>query len=347
MSITDAGIDSDITEAASKLSTLLSQPEAKPPPEVEAPQVPLDPKPELRKQRNTVSPRAQEAPPDEGTSDADEEAEGSESSTLTAPASWDAEAKAKWAKLPDDVKAVITARENDRENATKQRLEEAATIRKRAEGTEAEMVKARDAYGQRLVLLARQLEATIPEEFRGLKSQADLIALSSKDPAAYQRFTAWRDMAGGVVNELRQFEEAKAADAARRQGEILEREAKALVGAWPELADPVKGNAARLEITSTLKGFGFTDEEIGGISDHRILLFAKQFIEGQKALKAHEAAAKKLEGKKLPKVTQPGKGEAAVRGDGALTKAQLHRVANSGDLLATQGALERILSTPQ
>lgn len=338
----DGGMNSDVA----RLSALLANPApvegAEPKTEAE---VPVTPKAARAPQRNTVQPQAQEpAPAEEQTSGEDE---GDEPETaIEAPASWDAEAKLKWAKLPDDLKALVTARENDRENATKQRLNEAAEIRKRAEESEAVTSTARSAYEQRLGLLAKQLEATIPAEFQSLRSQADLAALAAKDPAAYTRFMAWRDMAGGVVREMEQAKQAREEADTKKQTDLVTREAKALVEKWPELADPVKSIAIKAEISTTLKDFGFTDQEIGGIADHRILLFARKYMEGQKALKALDSAKGKLEGKKLPKVLKPGAGE-GTGSQTTLTQAQRHKVARSGDQGATVAALERMLSTPQ
>lgn len=340
----DGGMSGDVD----RLSALLSQPAVDPAvPEKKDTVVVAEPKPVRTAQRNTVQPtQAQDAPPDDQGTSGEDEGDDSAPPTIEAPASWDAEAKLKWAKLPDDLKALVTARENDRENATKQRLNEAAEIRKRAEEAETVTATARSAYEQRLGLLAKQLEATIPAEFQSLRSQADLAALAAKDPAAYTRFMAWRDMASGIVREMEQAKATREAADTEKQNALVTREAKALVEKWPELLDPVKSVAIKAEISTTLKDFGFTDQEIGGIADHRILLFARKYMEGQKALTALETAKGKLEAKKLPKVLKPSAGEGAGS-QTAMTQAQRHKVAKSGDQGLTVAALERMLSTPQ
>lgn len=336
----DAGLSSD----ADRLAALLSKPDPAASAEHDAePVVPVKPAAVKTAQRNTVAPQPSQPAAEEPSGEDDGDGEG-ESTPTEAPASWDAEGKKVWAKLPDDVKAIITARETERDTATNTRLREAAEIERAAKALEAETAQKRTAYEQRLVLLAKQLENTIPAEFQHIRSNADLQALAQKDPAAVTRFMAWRESASAVVNELRQLEQTKVEEAKGNLEKTLEKEARALVAKWPEAVDPVKGPAIRAEISTTLKGFGFTDEEIGNVSDHRILLFAKQFIEGQKALKAHETAAKKLEKKPLPRVVKPSAGDGAGS-SGGLSKAQLTRVARSGDMGATQAALERILGT--
>lgn len=345
MSIED--FDHGLSETSSRLSALLSTPAEEPKGTndlegLDAPELPSEkPRAKATTQRNTVAPQPQEAAPEDGTTAEDEGLEPE--TTIEAPTSWDATSKALWAKLPDDVKAVITARETDRDNATKARLAEAAEIRRVSEEAQNQANAARTAHERQLVLLGKQLEATIPEEFRSIKTQADLQVLVNKDPSAWVRFQAWREMVGGVVGQLRQIEADKQAETEKRTSDLMAREAKALVEKLPEVLDPVKAQTFRTEIASTLKGFGFTDEEIGGISDHRILLFAKQYNDGQKALKAHETAKAKLEKKPLPKVQKPAQGEATNR-RAELSTGQLRKVASSGDLLATQGALEKLLS---
>lgn len=341
MSIED--FDSGLSETSARLSALLSTPapDAVEPTETELP--PEKPRPALKPQRNTVATQPQEAASEEEIT-AEDEGDGQETPATEAPSSWDATSKALWAKLPEDVKAVITARENDRETATKTRLAEAAEIRKASEEATNQANAARTAHERQLVILAKQFEATIPEEFRAVKTQSDLQALVNKDPSAWARFQAWREMVGGVVGQLKQIETDKQAEAEKRTADLVTREARALAEKLPEVLDPVKATAFRTEIATTLKGFGFTDEEIGGIADHRILLFAKQFNDGQKALKAHETAKNKLEKKPIPKVLKPAQGEATTSRRDELSKGQLRKVAGSGDLLATQGALERLLS---
>jgi hypothetical protein len=285
-----------------------------------------------------VEPTPQESAPEEASAD-EETAE-----EISPPSSWDAAAKEKWAKLPPDVREIITNREAERERAINQRLQETAELRKQYETENSQTLQYRQAYEQRLNVLAKQMEANIPAEFREIRAPSDLQALAQRDPAAAQRFMIWREQAASVLGELEQLEQHKAQQWQASQSAQLQREAQALVEKWPELADPVKGVTLRDEISSTLKSFNFTDSEIAGISDHRILLFAKQFMEGQKALSALKSAEKKVSAKPLPKVVAPGKGEGTGPVSG-LSKASLHRVARSGDQGSTQAALEKLLSS--
>jgi hypothetical protein len=302
------------------------------------PTLPTTPQPGLKNQRNTVEPLPQESAPEEEVSAGEKEED------IDPPASWDAEAKEKWAKLPPDVREIISHREAERERAINTRLQETAELRKQAEAEQAQTLQYRQAYEQRLIHYAKQLEASVPTEFREIKSPADLQQLAMRDPAAAQRFMIWRESAASVFGELEQLERTKVEQQTQSQNALLAREAKSLVEKWPEIADPVKGPTIRDEISVTLKGFGFTDQEIGGIADHRILLFTKQYLEGQRALKANNDAAKKVQAKPLPKVQAPGKGEGTGPTTG-LNKANLQRVAKSGDQGATAAALERLLNS--
>lgn len=334
--------DSGINEVVGKMSSLLSGPEKKET-EVET-ELPPEPKVGLKTQRNTVENKStqQEGTPEEASAEG-EESEGDESPPLEAPNSWDAEAKAKWEKLPADLKALVAAREAEREKALGTKLQETAELRKKTEAENAQTLQTRNAYEQRLLTLARQLEGNIPAEFRELKGPQDLANLAEKDPAAAQRFLIWREMANSVLGEINQLEQQKIQHAQAQQQELLQKETKALVEKWPEVMDPVKGPALRGEITTLLSSFGFTGDEIAGVSDHRILLFAKQYMEGQKALKANDAAKSKVTAKPLPKVMKANQGEGT--GPSSLNKAQLSRAARSGDMAQTQAALEKLLAS--
>ena len=329
--IDDSGLDSD----SDKLSKLLEGPGDD---SSETSEIPTQPAAKRNQQRNTVDPTPQESAPEEASAD-----EGTEEEEISAPSSWDAAAKETWAKLPPDVRQIISNREAERERAVNQRLQETAELRKQHETETSQTLQIRQAYEQRLNVLAKQMEANIPAEFRELKSPADLQALAQRDPAAAQRFMIWREQAAQVLGELDSLEQQKAQQFQASQNALLQREASALVEKWPEIADPVKGAAIKNEISALLKGFNFTESEIAGISDHRILLFAKQYMEGQKALAANKAAEKKVQAKPLPKVVTPGKGEGAGNSSG-LSKANLHKVARSGNQDATTAALEKLLS---
>ena len=334
MSFIDEGSDIGIGSDAEKMANILKGPETK----VEGgeAELPVVPRPKLQSQRNTVAPQPQESAPEEVSA-------GEETEDITPPSSWDAEAKEKWAKLPPDVREIISHREAERERAINTRLQETAELRKAAEADQAQTLQYRQAYEQRLNVLAKQLESNIPQEFRAIQTTTDLQQLAERDPAAAQRFMIWRETATNVLGELDQLEQHKAQQFREAQNAQISREASALVEKWPEIADSVKGPALRDEITSTLKGFGFNDSEIAGIADHRILLFARQYLQGQKALKAQEKAAGKVTAKPLPRVVAPGKGEATGPAGPGMSKANLHRVASSGDLSSTQAALERLL----
>jgi hypothetical protein len=328
--------DNGLTNDSDRLSKLLSSPEDGV--EVE-PQLPTTPRAKVTNQRNTVEPTPQESAPSEEVSAGEEEAEN-----ITPPASWDAEAKEKWAKLPPDVREIISHREAERERAINTKLQETAELRKQYETENSQTLAARQAYEQRLNHYAAQLEKTVPPEFQEIRSPFDLQRLAERDPAAAQRFMIWREQAAAVIGELGQLEQRKQHEAHQSQQKFLEGEAKALVEKWPEIADPVKGPTIRDEISGVLKSLGMSDAEIGSVSDHRILLAAKEIIAGQKALKAQSEAAKKVQAKPLPKVQSPGKGEGTGPQNG-ISKANLQKVARSGDQSSTAAALERLLSS--
>lgn len=296
-------------------------------------------------ERNSIddSPASDDdAPPEKAASGEDKvRDEPEETPAIEAPASWDAEAKKRFAKLDADTQAFIVAREADREKGVNSKLQEVSEARKKADAAFEQVEKIRTAYEQRLVAHARQLEAEIPDEFKAIKSAADLYRLAEKDPALVARFTAFQQRAAAVMGEIAQIQQQRAEEASTRHREFLAKESEALAKVWPEFVDQTKGPAIRSEMTSYAKERGFSDAEISGLADHRLVMVLKDAIEGRKAVQALEKARAKADKAPAARVAKPGQGEAS-RGNG-LDRNSLMAAARSGNTDRQVAALARLL----
>jgi hypothetical protein len=283
-----------------------------------------------------------DAPAEKPASGEDKEGqERDDTPAIKAPASWDEDAAEKFKTLPSDMQKLITEREAERERGVNSKLQEAAKEREALTAKQSEIGQLRSAYEQRLVAFAGQLNASIPEEFKAIKSPADLYAVSQKDPALAARFTAFQSQAAGVMNELAQIQQQRSAEAQASHREFLTKEAEAISKVWPEFVDEKKGPAIRSELSAYAKDRGFSDAEVNGLADHRLVMVLRDASEGRKAMKALEKAKSKADKPNLPKVAKPGQGE---RGQSnGLDTASLKSALRSGSTDRQVAAMQRIL----
>jgi hypothetical protein len=290
-------------------------------------------------------PSEDDAPEDQ----ASEENEGDEPDqpAIEPPSSWDSEAKARFAKLPPDLQEYISTRERDRDAVTSQRLQMAAEERRAAQEQSAEIAAMRGAYEQRLLTFAKHLESTIPEEFREIRSNADLVRLADVNPALVTKFHAWQAQVSSVAHELAQVQQQKAyeaqVNAAQERAVLVQQEYAEIAQKWPEFVDPQKGAAIKNDIAQYARQLGFTDDEIETLADHRLVLVLRDALAGRKAATSLQSAQKKVAARPLPKVVKPGSGEQASRA--GVDRVSAAKVARSGDRSSIQRTLERMLSS--
>lgn len=264
------------------------------------------------------------------------------STAIEPPSSWDAEAKAKFKSLPAELQEFISAREVERDKGISTRLQEIAESRKRIDAQAEQVVQIRNAYEQRLIAQAKQLEDSIPEEFKAIRSPADLYAVSQKDPALAARFTAFQQQAAGVMHELAQINQHRSAEQQQRYSEFLSQEHAAISKAWPDFVDEKKGPQIRSELSAYAKEAGFTDAEVSQLADHRLVLLLRDAVEGRKARTALEKARAKADKPNLPKVAKPGQGDTSRNG---LDRASLIAAARSGNTDKQAAALARLFES--
>lgn len=290
-------------------------------------------------------PSEDDAPEDQASEEGEGEGEPDQPA-IEPPSSWDNDAKGKFAKLPPDLQEYISERERARDTVTYQRLQQAAQERQAVQQQQAEIAAVRDAYEQRLLVFAKQLESNVPEEFREIRSEDDLFRLADTNPALVVKFNQWRDKVSRVAQDLQRVQQERAYEAemsfAQERGAVLQQEMAELAQKWPEFADPQKGRAIKGEIADYAKQLGFTDEEINTLADHRLVLVLRDALAGRKAATSLQSAQKKVAAKPLPKVVRPGSGEASSRGVDRVSAA---KVARGGDRASIQKTLERMLSS--
>ena len=130
----------------------------------------------------------------------------------------------------------------------------------------------------------------------------DWNTLRTEDPAEYaakrQEYVDTQNAVNAkkqsVLSEIQAFQEKAQAEQAQSVQQRLTREREALYEKWPEMADAEKGDAARASVVNFLKTDGFTDEEIGSVSDHRVLLMVRDAMKFRDQAKQADVAKKKV-----------------------------------------------------
>lgn len=328
-------IGDDVASVASKLSALLSAPQGG---------ARVEGDDEDKSSQEGASPSDDDAPAREQASEESKGEDEPEVPAIDPPSSWDAQSKEKFKALPPDLQEYISTREQERERVTNTRLQEASEQRRAIEAAAAQTAQMRDAYEQRLIAFSHHLNSAIPEEFRGIKSEADLVKLADSNPALVTKFNAWRQQLAAINNEMLEIEHQRAAETDHQRQTVLQNEFSAIAEKWPDFVDEAKGKAIKSEMVSYARERGFNDQEIASLVDHRLVLILKDAMAGQKAMQAAQQVKQKVAAKPLPKVVKPGSGEQTGKGAG-VDRGQARRVAQSGDVNDIARTLERMLSS--
>ncbi len=285
--------------------------------------------------RETPSPAADAAADDAGAADQqpptgeDEqkvEPEADAPPAIEPPASWSAESKALFAKLPpefQDLANEVVRRESEREQHVSKASREAAEARKAAddaksaaEAQQAAAAEERQRYAARLAPQVQKLVQEFTDEFKDITSPADLVKLAAEDPARHNLFVARRDQVAAAVQEQKQIEEQSVTEQNARIAAYMADERKALIEKWPEMGDEKTAAPWRERIVSHLREYGIQDKDMPAVlSNHRVPLLVRDAVLGREAqakLKELEAKNREIAAKKVaakPRHVAPGGGD--------------------------------------
>jgi hypothetical protein len=274
------------------------------------------------------------------------------SSAIEAPSTLSPELRERFKALPPDLQQTLAQWETERNRGVNARLEEAATIRKANEAEQTAAKSERQQLAQHLeraIQLSTQFNPVIAE---GLKmTQADWLNLARTDKAAYVERRAEFEAAVGQVQEAqRQFDglrEKEAGERGQAHQATVAQEMGKLATAMPELVDPKtnaidvgKAKAFAGEVNTLLTSHGFSPAEIGGLSDHRMLLVVRDAMRWRSGEKTRVAALAK-QTVVVPRVVRPGSG-AASTGD-ARSTALANKARNATSTSDQADAIARML----
>lgn len=230
----------------------------------------------------------EETPPSGEDEPGENEPQDEAPAPIEAPVSWSKDAKEEWAKLPREAQQIIAARETARDAEVRRVQNEQAELAKVVETERQQRGQERDQYAKTLQHLSLLV---MPDLARF--QQLDWAKLAQEDPARYVAEQAARDglmgRFGAVQGELQRIQQAQQAEQAQVQAQALQREKAKLIETVPEFADPSTAKEFANELSTWLAGKGFTPQEIGGISDHRMIMVARAAMQAER-LAASQAA---------------------------------------------------------
>lgn len=183
----------------------------------------------------------------------------------------------------------------------------------------------RQAYAQNLQQMQQQLGQVIGEQ-----QNIDWQQLLNTDPVEYlkqQHLYQQRQAAFQQVQQeqARLWQQQQAEQQAHVQ-KFMSEQQEQLLAKLPDWKDEAKAKAEKADLANYLKGEGYDDQTINGISDHRSVILARKAMMYDRLMAKAQAASKKVQ-PLPPKVERPGVTES---GNMDRRSASYQRLAKSG-----------------
>lgn len=178
-----------------------------------------------------------------------------------------------------------------------------AEARRKFEAEELPAVQAeRKQYAEALTQLESAILASTPQEPDWELARQKLPP--AEFAAAYAEWDAHKQQVARLDAERQRAAQAVQADNAKQYAHLVEQEHAKLVAAIPEWSKPDKQKAEKAEMVQFAKGVGFTEQELAGITDHRVMLVLRAAMLHDKASKGTPALAQKVQ--QAVKTAAPG-----------------------------------------
>jgi len=199
-----------------------------------------------------------------------------------------------------------------------------------AQRSEIEAARAeRQQLAAKLSNVIPALEKQIADKFHNV----DWVKLARESPADWAQMRAEFDAHIGQLEHARaektRADQQQAEEFHRTYQERLKAEGEKLREKIPEFADETKGAKLRADLKAYLKSEGLTETEISGITDHRMVLIARDAMLYRAAQKSKAQAA--VAANVAPRVQRPG---ASPRNDvkADIRRAAIQKVAKTGSV---------------
>ena len=209
----------------------------------------------------------------------------------------------------------------------RQKTEELSYQRKQFQS---ESEKQRQDYSQKLNDLNQRLSVA-QQDLNAEINSADLDKLYDEDPTEAARVERKLKKKQDALNQSIQQTQVEQ----KQQFEtFLQDQQKKLVSKMPEFSDPAKASNLKANMKSTLNNYGFNDQEVAQVYDHRIVMLVNDAMKYRNMQNSKPNIAKKITkpSKPFSSGVKQGKSESNLK----LRREKLSRLKKSGSMKAAQ-----------
>ena len=196
----------------------------------------------------------------------------------------------------------------------------------------------RQSYDAKLQEL-NDLLATADATVRQQQGSADLQKLYEEDPTQAAKLDYQLRQQNRAIEDMK----SKAREAQIKQyNEFLETQKELAATKIPEYSDPSKADQFKVNMRNSLRGYGFNDDEIGSLADHRFLLVAKDAMSYQSLKDKRPIVQKKVAN--APKVVKPGVAKSTTSSGREQIRNKIGKVRKTGNINDASSAILDIIN---
>ena len=196
----------------------------------------------------------------------------------------------------------------------------------------------RQSYDAKLTEL-NELIATADATVRQQQGSQDLQRLYEEDPTQAAKLDYQLRQQQMQLDSVR----AKAREAqAKQYNDFLETQRELAATKIPEYSDPSKADQFKLNMRNSLRGYGFNDEEIGSLADHRFLMVAKDAMSYQSLKDKRPIVQKKVAN--APKVVKPGVAKSSTSSGREQIRNKIGKLRKTGNINDASSAILDIIN---
>jgi len=209
----------------------------------------------------------------------------------------------------------------------RQKTEELSYQRKQFQS---ESEKQRQDYSQKLNELNQRLSVA-QQDLNAEINSADLDRMYEEDPTEAARVERKLKKKQNALNQS--LQEAQA-EQKQQFSSFLQDQQRKLASKMPEFSDPAKASTIKANMKSTLNNYGFNDQEVAQVYDHRIVMLVNDAMKYRSMQNSKPNIAKKITkpSKPFSSGVKQGKSEANLK----LRREKFSRLKKSGSMKAAQ-----------
>ena len=209
----------------------------------------------------------------------------------------------------------------------RQKTEELSNQRK---NFQSESEKQRQDYSQKLNELNQRL-SNAQQDLNAEINSADLDRMYEEDPTEAARVERKLKKKQDALNQSLQQAQAEQKE---QFSSFLQDQQRKLVSKMPEFSDPAKASTLKANMKSTLNNYGFNDQEVAQVYDHRIVMLVNDAMKYRSMQNSKPNIAKKIT--KPSKPFSSGVKQSKSESNLKLRREKFSRLKKSGSMKAAQ-----------